>query len=91
MDSPGILITTPRPAGIPGRFSKMDLYKLTDSDRKNLHIEADGHFLHYQKSAKNWLLVRGEEPEEFSDLKPEELQAILAFLHKFGHVATVGI
>jgi hypothetical protein len=73
----------------------MDLYKLNNSDKKNLHIEAngesDGYFPHYQKSGKNWILVGGEEPEEFLDLKPEELQAILTFLHKFGHVATVGI
>lgn len=69
----------------------MDLYRLTSIDKKNLFIEADGKFPRYRKTGKNWILVGGEEPEEFLDLEPEELQAILTFLHKFGHVATVGI
>ena len=69
----------------------MDLYRLNMSDKKNLCIEADGEYLHYAKQGKTWELLCGEEPEEFLDLKPEELQAILTFLHKFGHVATVGV
>lgn len=69
----------------------MDLYRLSDTTRNSLWIEADGNHIRYVKSGKTWVKYEGYEPRAISDLKEKEKQGILDFLYKFGHVATVNI